>query len=243
MIDDGARILTDPLLTQRLAHLVRRRGAPPDLSPTPPDLVVISHLHPDHYHVRSLRLLPAGTRVAVPKGGAILLRDAPLDVVEVDVGDVLAVGETRVSVLPADHDGRRWNHSRLRAPTLAYLIQGAASTYFAGDTALFDAMAELPALTGGGPDAALLPVWGWGPTLRGRHLDPVTAAEALHLLLPRVAIPIHWGTFWPRGLSQFRPHVFHGAGDRFAEHARRERPDTDVRILWPGSSTILPVRT
>ncbi|HET6224040.1 MAG TPA: FAD-dependent oxidoreductase, partial [Dongiaceae bacterium] len=36
---------------------------------------------------------------------------------------------------------------------------------------------DLPALTGGGPDAALLPVWGWGPTLRGEHLNPVTAAE------------------------------------------------------------------
>jgi L-ascorbate metabolism protein UlaG (beta-lactamase superfamily) len=243
MIDDGARILTDPLLTRRLAHLVRRRGETPDLSHTPPDLVVVSHLHPDHYHVRSLRLLPAGTRVAVPRGGAVLLRGARLEVEEVDVGDVLIVGSTKVGVLPADHDGRRWNGSRMAAPTLAYLVQGSASTYFAGDTALFDAMGDLPGLTDGGPDAALLPVWGWGPTLRGRHLDPATAAESLQLLLPRLAIPIHWGTFWPRGLNRFRPHIFHGAGERFAEHARQLRPDVDVRVLSPGSSTILPART
>jgi L-ascorbate metabolism protein UlaG (beta-lactamase superfamily) len=130
----------------------------------------------------------------------------------------------------------------MRAPTLAYLVQGTATTYFAGDTGLFDAMAELPALTGGGPDAALLPVWGWGPTLRGKHLDPATAAQALQLLEPRLAIPIHWGTFWPRGLSRVRPHLFHDVGERFADHAQRERPETDVRVLWPCSSTVLPVR-
>src|SRR3954447_11465648 len=138
MIEDGARILTDPLLTRRLAHLVRRRGEQPDLSSTPPDLVVISHLHYDHFHVASLRMLPAGTVVAVPRGGGVLLRGTPLEVVEVDVGDVIPVGGATVSVLPADHDGRRFNGSRMTAPTLAFLVSGARTTYFAGDTGLFD---------------------------------------------------------------------------------------------------------
>ena len=237
MIDDGARILTDPLLTRWLAHLVRRRGEPPDLSHTPPDLVVISHLHYDHFHVASLRRLPRGTVVAVPKGGGVLLRGTALDVVEVDVGDVIPVGSTTVSVLPAEHDGRRFHGSRMVAPTLAFLVAGAGTTYFAGDTGLFDGLAELPALTNGGPDVALLPVWGWGPTLGDGHLNPATATDALDLIQPSVAVPIHWGTFWPRGMSRVRPEHFHGAGDRFAEHARLAHPAIDVRVLSPGAST------
>ena len=219
-----------------------KRGETPDISHTPPDLVVISHLHSDHYHVPSLRLLPRGTRVAVPAGTARLLAKVPVEVREVDVGDVIDVGSTKVTVLPARHDGKRWHGSRFVAPTLGYLIEGASSTYFAGDTSLFDEMTEIRDRTDGGPDAALLPVWGWGPWLRGEHLDPKLAAEALTMIEPRVAIPIHWGTFWPRGMSLVRQHVFHGAGDRFADRAAEHFPQTDVRVLWPGSSTILPTR-
>jgi L-ascorbate metabolism protein UlaG (beta-lactamase superfamily) len=242
MIDDGARILTDPLLTRWLAHLIRRRGEPPDLSHTPPDLVVISHLHFDHFHVASLRLLPRGTRVAVPRGGKALLRQVPVDVHEVDVGDVIAVGSTTVTVLPADHDGRRFVGSRMVAPTLAFLVAGAGTTYFAGDTGLFNGLAEVPSMTKGGPDVALLPVWGWGPTLGRLHLNPATATDALDLVQPSVAIPIHWGTFWPWGMSRVRPHHFHRAGDVFAGHARLAHPQVDVRVLWPGSSTTVSAR-
>jgi L-ascorbate metabolism protein UlaG (beta-lactamase superfamily) len=242
MIEDGARILTDPLLTRRLAHLVRRRGEQPDLSSTPPDLVVISHLHYDHFHVASLRMLPAGTVVAVPRGGGVLLRGTPLEVVEVDVGDVIPVGGATVSVLPADHDGRRFNGSRMTAPTLAFLVSGARTTYFAGDTGLFDGLAELPALTQGGPDLALLPIWGWGPTLGPHHLDPKTASDALELIRPGVAVPIHWGTFWPWGMSRVRPDNFHSVGELFAEHARKAQPAVDVRVLSPGSATAVTAR-
>jgi len=54
------------------------------------------------------------------------------------------------------------------------VIQIAARTvYFAGDTDLFDAMADIRPV-----DVALLPIWGWGRTLGERHLDPQRAAEA-----------------------------------------------------------------
>ena len=47
------------------------------------------------------------------------------------------------------------------------------SVYFAGDTDLFDEMSEI-----GPVDVALLPVWGWGPSVgratstRRRRLEP-----------------------------------------------------------------------
>jgi L-ascorbate metabolism protein UlaG (beta-lactamase superfamily) len=58
-------------------------------------------------------------------------------------------------------------------------------------------------MAGFGPlDAALLPVWGWGLTLGPGHLDPHRAAEAVGLLRPRVAVPVHWGTLAVNGLPQ-----------------------------------------
>ena len=73
------------------------------------------------------------------------------------------------------------------------MVAGTASVFFAGDTDLFDEMSGLvPKL-----DLALLPIWGWGPTIGPGHLDPGRAAEALTLLAPRLAVPIHWGTLRP----------------------------------------------
>ena len=43
---------------------------------------------------------------------------------------------------------------------LGYVVSGSKSVYFAGDTDLFDEMAEL-----GPVDVALVPIWGWGPGL------------------------------------------------------------------------------
>ena len=75
------------------------------------------------------------------------------------------------------------------ADALGYVIAGGGRrVYFAGDTELFEEMSELRPI-----DLALLPVWGWGPSLNPGHLDPAGAARALALLRPRVAVPIHWG--------------------------------------------------
>jgi L-ascorbate metabolism protein UlaG (beta-lactamase superfamily) len=52
---DGVRLLTDPLLRKRVAHL--RRAVPLGAVPHP-DAVLISHGHYDHLDPASLRLLP-----------------------------------------------------------------------------------------------------------------------------------------------------------------------------------------
>ena len=78
---------------------------------------------------------------------------------------------------------------------VGYVIAARERIYFAGDTACFPGMRELAPL-----DLALLPVWGWGPTLGPGHLDPARAAAAVQLLRPRVAVPVHWGTLALAGL-------------------------------------------
>ena len=84
-------------------------------------------------------------------------------------------------------------------------------------------------------DLALLPVAGWGPELgSGGHLDPESAARAAALIRPRVAVPIHWGTLYPRGrrLGDW----FTEPARRFAAHAAELAPDVEVRVLAPGES-------
>ena len=110
--------------------------------------------------------------------------------------------------------------------------------YFAGDTELFDGIAEV----GDGLDVALLPVAGWGPTLGPGHLGPREAAVALARLRPRVAVPIHWGTLYPLGLRFRRHSVLADPPQEFARHAAELAPEVDVRVLAPGEALNLDER-
>ncbi|MGK5440284.1 MBL fold metallo-hydrolase [Micromonospora sp. URMC 105] len=233
--DSGTRLLTDPLLRDRLAHLRRRRGPTPRL-PGAPDAVLVSHLHADHLDFGSLRRLPAQTALVVPAGAARLVRRAlgaaaAGRCTELAVGDRTTIGRVTVAAVPAAHHGGRGPWSGHRAPALGYLVEGQARAWFAGDTGLFDEM------TGLGPlDVALVPVGGWGPTLGAGHLDPAGAAEAVRRAAAAWAVPIHFGTFWPLGCDLIRPDRFFRPGDDFARHAEAVAPGTRVRVLRPGES-------
>jgi L-ascorbate metabolism protein UlaG (beta-lactamase superfamily) len=228
---DGVRVLTDPLLRSRVGHL--RRQAPP-VDPRwhrGVDAVLISHAHHDHLDVPSLRRLQPGTEVVVPAGVSRVLRRAGIERLhEVEVGDRLVLGGLEVEVTAAEHAGFRPPFGP-STDCVGYVVAGSQRVYFAGDTDLFPGMAELGAL-----DVALLPVWGWGPTLGPGHLDPTRAARALRLLRPRVAVPIHWGTFWPIGLARSGPRQLVDPPRLFARHAARLAPAVDVRIAPPGGS-------
>ncbi|MEI5011812.1 MBL fold metallo-hydrolase [Streptomyces sp. PmtA] len=234
--DSGVRVLTDPLFVGRLAHLRRRRGQLPPAEAAVADAVVVSHLHSDHLHLPSLARLAPGTRLIVPRGAprAVpgLRRLGGLRIVEVAPGDEVAVADLRVRAVPAAHDGRRLPVGPHRSPALGFVIHGAARTYFAGDTGLFDDMAAAV----GPVDVALLPVGGWGPFLGHSHLDPDRAARALAALAPRSAVPVHYGTYWPIGMDAVRPHEFHSPGDEFVRKAARLAPEVAVHRLGHGES-------
>jgi L-ascorbate metabolism protein UlaG (beta-lactamase superfamily) len=230
----GTRLLTDPLLRNRLGHL-RRHGPPPDRAVARRlDAVLLSHVHRDHADVPSLRMLDPGVRVVSAPGAARVLRRAGLeDVVELEPGASTRVGAVEVTATRAVHGGPR-NPLGRAAAAIGFDLRAGRRVYFAGDTDLFPEMAALAGL-----DLALLPVWGWGPTLGPGHLDPERAAEAAALVRPRVCVPIHWGTFYPRGLERRRPEPLREPPLRFAARVAELAPEVEVRVLEPGASTPL----
>lgn len=232
---DGARLLTDPVLTNRAGHLTRKAGPAPQAGAY--DAVLISHMHLDHLHLPSLRRV-APRHVIGPPGLASLLSGAGIDrVTEVEPSDEVTVGDITVRAVPADHEGRRTPWSQ-PVPALGFVIIGSRRVYFAGDTGLFEGMR---AIGRPGIDVALLPIWGWGASLgRGRHLDPYTAAEALVHLRPGWAVPIHWGTYAPAWVSRRHPPAFltQPVHD-FATHAQRLAPEVRVSALRPGGPPLI----
>jgi L-ascorbate metabolism protein UlaG (beta-lactamase superfamily) len=231
---DGVRLLTDPVLRGRIGHL-RRQTAPPATGVAEAlDAVLISHLHHDHADVPSLRRLPRELPVLAPPGaGAFFKRLGFSAVSELAPGESEQIGAVTVSATEAVHPRR----SRLErdSKAIGFLLSGSSRIYFAGDTDLFDGMRELSR----GLDLALLPIWGWGPSLGLGHLDPERAAQAAALLSPRLAIPIHWGTLYPLGLARLRPDPLHSPPREFAAWMEKLAPQTEVRVLAPGKATSL----
>jgi L-ascorbate metabolism protein UlaG (beta-lactamase superfamily) len=192
----GRTVLTDPVLTRGLGPLRRVVPLPDPAAWAGVDVVAISHLHGDHLHLPSLRMLGAGTRILVPRGaGHWLRRRGFTRVEELAPGEAVSDGALRITAVHARHSGHRWGPRLTHGPAtraVGHLVEaGGHTVYAAGDTDLYDGMAHLGAR---GIDVALLPVWGWGPTLGPGHLDPLRAAQAVALLRPRVAVPVHWGT-------------------------------------------------
>ncbi len=230
----GARLLTDPVLRPRVLHLRRHGPAPAPAALADLDGVLISHLHGDHFDPPSLRLLDRATPVVVPRGAGATTRALGFVTVhEVDAGQVVELAGVPVRAVPADHDERRWPRFGPTATPLGFVAGAGRRAYFAGDTDVFDGMRDIGAA---GVDVALLPVWGWGPTLGPGHMDPARAAQATALLQPRVAVPIHWGTLYPIGVHRVRPKALAGPPRVFAARAAQLAPGVDVRILRPGEA-------
>ncbi len=242
----GHRILTDPVLRHRVTFLGRVGGRRAAGEHGPVHVVVISHLHHDHADVPSLRRLDRATPMLVPVGSHSFFAGLGFtEVHEMPVGATWQPGAAsdagglRITATPAVHHGRRTPFGP-HAESIGFLFEAqSVAVYFAGDTDIFPAMARIHHDL----DVALLPVWGWGPTLGTGHMDPLRAAEALDLLRPRYAVPIHWGTLFPLGMRALGARVASVLDQPprlFAAHAARVRPECRVLHTEPGDVVRFP---
>lgn len=222
------RVLTDPVLRGRIAHLQRHvpKAEPADRL----DAVLLSHLHRDHADGPSLRRLPSTAPVLVPVGAARLVRRmGAREVIELRAGETMRLNGGTVTAVPASHDGRR---SPLHggAAALGYIVEHGTRVYFAGDTDIFAEMAAFKPL-----DVALVPIWGWGSSLGTGHMDPQVAARAVALLQPGIAVPIHWATYLPLGRRRHHA-LLREPGRAFAAAVSELAPRTRVAVVQPGES-------
>jgi L-ascorbate metabolism protein UlaG (beta-lactamase superfamily) len=232
----GQRLLTDPILRDRVSFL-RRRGRPVDPALFQDlDVVLISHLHYDHLDIPSLRLLRHDTHLIVPAGSARFFQwHGFRQIEEIRVGETTGVGNLTLKATYAQHSHARHPFG-LRTQPVGFIIAGSHRIYFPGDTDLFPEMTQLADKL----DVALLPVWGWGPTLGPGHMDPLQAARTLPLLRPRLAIPIHWGSLYLMGLARLNPRGFlTDPPHAFVRHAASLAPQVKTQIVEPGDTLTL----
>ena len=233
----GVRVLTDPALTPRLAHLKRHHTVDP-ASIQAPDVILISHVHLDHLHLPSLARFGRDTAVIVPAGaGPLVRRQGFRNIHETRAGQTRELDALTIETVPAVHPRRRGPHSRVAADPVGYLLRaGGTSVYFPGDTELFDAMGTWSPI-----DLALLPIGGWGRSVGDGHLDPTSAVRATELIQPRFVVPIHWGTYSPVGVR--RPRWLDTPAERFGSELDAAGHGDVLHLLRPGESLALPAPT
>jgi L-ascorbate metabolism protein UlaG (beta-lactamase superfamily) len=231
----GLTILTDPNFLPRGARVhmgygtwSKRRTDPGlDFNALPPiDLVILSHMHEDHFdelvREKLRRDLPI---VTTPEASAQLEHFGFQQRYALRRWDSLTVrkGGTRVRItaLPARHGPR--GATALLPTVMGAMVEfdegetGAAyRIYISGDTVLFDAIAEIPQRFPG-IDLALLHLG--GERLLGMikaTMDGEDGARMLEILGARRAIPLHTDDYgmYKSPLSDFQHAV---AGDRIQD--------------------------
>jgi len=236
---DGVRLVTDPVLRRLVGPLYRRVPRPLTEPMTDPDVILISHLHLDHYDPRSLRLFRRDTPILAPVGAGLSLRWRGFrDIHEFAPGDRIRIGSVELVGTDAKHKGTR-HPLAARTPSLGYVVSGTRSVYFAGDTGFFSGIADVwPERL----DLAMLPIAGIGPLMpEFKHMSPRHAVKAMDLLRPRIVVPIHWGTYHLPGTAIFRlgPDFHRRAPYLFMAQAAALEPDVHAVLLRPGEQLSL----
>jgi L-ascorbate metabolism protein UlaG (beta-lactamase superfamily) len=227
---NGARALTDPVLRNHVAPLVRVGPIPALREPV--DCALLSDLHRNHTDLPTLRgLARTGPLIVPPRARDWLVSKGITDVEELAPSRVVKIGGLTVTATRGRHDARRHPFGPSAEP-VGYLLSSSLSVYFAADTAALPEMADLRGLV----DVALLPMAESRPRMGHRRLDPEAAAAAVALINPSVVIPIQWGNVSHGRVSAGRMgHVV----AQFTAQARRYAPRARVCILDPDERVVL----
>jgi L-ascorbate metabolism protein UlaG (beta-lactamase superfamily) len=203
----GVRLLTDPVFSTRvgpgIAPLVLgpKRYLQPALRPAdfaPPDVILLSHAHFDHFDVASLRKFSRYTAVVTARQTGDLVRRIGFKTVhelgwDESVTLLTRAGEIQVTAIEVAHWGARLLRDVHRGYNGYVLQREGASVCFAGDTAYTKAFARLrhrrqPL------DLMIMPIGAYNPWIHA-HCSPEQAVAMANDAGAAYFVPIHHETF------------------------------------------------
>ncbi|HET9999565.1 MAG TPA: MBL fold metallo-hydrolase [Ktedonobacteraceae bacterium] len=245
----GFMILTDPNFLHKgeQAHIgyglrsTRLTDPAINIDQLPPlDLVVLSHMHEDHFDrtvQRKLdKLLPIVTN---PKAAEALKKKGFSRTYAINTWESLTVmkgdATLRITALPARHAPALAQF--LMPPVMGSMLefQSAShpkrlSLYISGDTVLYDQLREIPRHFED-IDLALLhlggvKIMGLLLTMNGKQ-----GAQAVRIIAPKIAIPVHFNDY----------KVFKSPLDDFKQAVREAGLESKVKYLKHGETYIFDV--
>lgn len=230
-------VLTDPNLGGSL--WIQPRVTPASLTPEqlpPVQLVLLSHLHIDHFDTWTLNRMPASTEVVFPPDAdSYMSAIRQVTKESLPFGKSLERGGVKITSVPVRHAGGRylvdafWNKS-----FAGYIIESDGKRiFFAGDTgydktAFVEIGRRFPNL-----DLALIPI----APAKGGNVDHASPAEALDVFRDvgaRYMIPIHFEAYGSMAVPYEQPRA-----ELLAEAKKRHLEDR-VFALYTGERFIVP---
>lgn len=211
IVYDNLKILTDPLFTDFLLHETlgpkRITDMPCQIEEVPtPDVILVSHNHPDHLDLKSLEFWKEGHPLwIVPKGMKYFMEEHKVkNVIELSWWETCELnkdGQTyHISSTPAMHWSGRTLTDTNRSLWCSFLLthHGKPILFHAGDTGYVkDLYTRIKERFGGGCRLALLPCGQYCPEWhqRPRHINPRELIKIMNDLEAQYALGVHWGTF------------------------------------------------
>lgn len=183
LLEGRDRVLIDPFLTGN--PLASTTADKVDC-----DIICVTHGHGDHLGDAVNIARRTGAVVASIIEMSTWLEKTGVKSVGFNMGGTATIRNTKITMVPAFHS------SSIGAPGLEFsaamavgmVVDSGKVVYHAGDTCVFGDMKLIGELYK--PDVALLPIGGFFT------MDPRQAAMATGLINPKIAIPMHYGT-WP----------------------------------------------
>lgn len=194
------------------------------------DVIAVTHGHFDHIgSVVPLAQATGATVVCVPEMAAYFASAGLTQVVEMNKGGTLRIGDLALTMVTADHscgvsvgDAVPYVYGGNPVGFVIGLPEGEGGpVYVSGDTNVFGDLRIVADLYA--PELALMPIDGH------YNMGPREAAYALDLLQPRRFVPYHYGTF----------PLLAGTPDELRRHLEGQHSHTEVIALAPGQSVSL----